>query len=275
MSVALDVVALAVGAGSFGAVAIRHADRADAGRRACTTPKQGARGERLPSLPDIPWRGWPVLAALVGWSLDGLVTAALGAVGTMAYAAWVERRRGARRAAAIDEQLADSVRSLAAGMRAGLSVAQSIDHASREAESPLADAFRRVVDTVGVGGRLDGALARWAAEIGTDDARLVVGVLDLHRRSGGDLPRVLDQVAATLRERTDAAREVRALTAQARLSGAILGLLPIGFFAFLWTTSRGDVEGAFRTPVGITAVAIGLALEAGAFLWIRRLLEVV
>jgi tight adherence protein B len=269
------VPALAVVAGALGAWAVRHADRADAGWRAGAPRMSRLNRGRTPSVPDIGWRWWPLLGAFAGWALDGPVTAVLGAVGVAVAAARVERRRRARLAAAIDEQLADSVRSLAAGMRAGLSVAQAIEHASREAEPPLADAFRAVVDAVGVGGRLDEALARWASEVGTDDARLVVGVLDLHRRSGGDLPRVLDQVAATLRERSDATREVRALTAQARLSGAILGLLPIGFFGFLWTTSRGDIEGAFRTPVGIAAVSIGLVLEAGAFLWIRRLLEVV
>jgi tight adherence protein B len=262
-------------AGSLGGCAILHADRADALGRAGNLRSHRFPGRRAFSVPDIGWRWWPGFGALVGWNLGGSVAAALVAVGIAVAAAWIERRRKARLAAAIDEQLADSVRSLAAGMRAGLSVAQAIDHVSREVEPPLADAFQRVVDAVDVGGRLDEALARWASDVGTDDARLVVGVLDLHRRSGGDLPRVLDQVAATLRERGDAAREVRALTAQARLSGAILGLLPIGFFGFLWTTSRGDIEGAFRTPAGIAAVALGLVLEIGAFLWIRRLLEVV
>ena len=139
---------------------------------------------------------------------------------------------------------------------------------------PLAPALAHVVDSVHLGGSLDAALDTWATAVGTEDARLLVGVLTLHRRSGGDLPRVLDQVAATLRERSEAAREVRSLTAQARLSGAILGLLPIGFFAFLWMTSRGDVEGAFDSPIGIAAVVTGLVLEGIAFLWIRSLLEV-
>lgn len=275
MTAPVAVPGLVIVAGSFAAWAIRHADRADSRRRAGTSRTQRRPDRRPPNIPDIRWRWWPVVGAFVGWLWDGPVTAALGVVSVAVASAWVARRRDGRRSAAIDDQLADGVRSLAAGMRAGLSVAQAIDHASREAEPPLADAFHRVVDAVTVGGRLDEALERWASEIETDDARLVVGVLDLHRRSGGDLPRVLDQVAATLRERSEATREVRALTAQARLSGAILGLLPIGFFGFLWTTSRGDIEGAFRTPVGIAAVATGLVLETGAFLWIRRLLEVV
>jgi Flp pilus assembly protein TadB len=67
---------------------------------------------------------------------------------------------------------------------------------------------------------------------------------------------------------------VHALTAQARLSGLILGLLPIGFFAFLWLTSRRDIQGALATPVGLGSVTLGLLLEGGAFLWIRRILEI-
>jgi tight adherence protein B len=85
---------------------------------------------------------------------------------------------------------------------------------------------------------------------------------------------VLDEVAGTLRQRRGAGREIRALTAQARLSGTILGVLPFGFFAFLWLTSRSEIEGAFRSPAGMAAIGLGLALEGLAFPWIRHLLAV-
>jgi Flp pilus assembly protein TadB len=81
-------------------------------------------------------------------------------------------------------------------------------------------------------------------------------------------------LAATLRERRSAAREVRSLTAQARLSGAILGLLPIAFFAFLALTSRRDLDAALATSAGRTAIIAGLAMQAAAFAWIRSLLRV-
>jgi len=186
----------------------------------------------------------------------------------------ITRRRGATLAATLNDQLADAIRSIAAALRAGLSVTQALSFATNEAEPPLASSLRRVVDSIGVGAGVDESLHRWAAEVDSDDARLMVGVLGLHRRSGGDLPRILDQVGSTLRERRAADREVRALTAQARLSGAILGLLPIGFFLFLWTTSRRDIVGAFHEPAGIAAMVVGLALEGIAFVWIRRLLDV-
>jgi tight adherence protein B len=130
------------------------------------------------------------------------------------------------------------------------------------------------VDELSLGVSLEAAVDTWAARTDTEDARLLAGVLGLHRRSGGDLPAVLDQVVAALRDRRAAAREVRALTAQARLSGAILGLLPIGFFGFLWLTSRQDIQGALRNPAGLAAMGIGFGLEGLAFLWIRSLLAV-
>jgi tight adherence protein B len=217
---------------------------------------------------------WVAAGAIGGWVVVGPVAAAAGAIAAGVAHAMRGRRASRRRAVAIDEAMADAVRAIAAGLRAGLSVPQALRFAASEATPPLDATLAELVDAAEVGEPLDDAIHRWAVRVGTDDARLVEGVLGLHRRSGGDLPRVLDRVAETLRDRRAIAREVRALTAQARLSGTILGLLPIGFFAFLWLTSRRDIEGAFRTSAGLTAFAVGAALELLAFLWIRRLLEV-
>jgi tight adherence protein B len=272
---AVVVPLLLMAAGASASLAVRQADRTVVARRIDGKDvRVSVRRPPLPALPGLAWRWWPIVGAVGGWLLGGVITSGLGALVTLVCSRMLRRRGAARIAAALDEELADAVRSLAAGMRAGLSVPQAVAYAAREAEPPLADGLARIVDRVEVGGELEEALADWADRIGSDDARLVVGVLALHRRSGGDLPRVLDQVAATLRERSSAAREVRALTAQARLSGAILGLLPIAFFGFLWLTSRADIEGAFASPIGVGAVVVGLLLEGIAFLWIRSLLEV-
>jgi tight adherence protein B len=151
---------------------------------------------------------------------------------------------------------------------------QALAYARDEAAAPLADDLGRLVATIELGTPVGSALGRWADEHGSEDARLLAGVIDLHRRSGGDLPSVLDGVVAALRERRSAQRELRAMTAQARLSGLILGLLPVGFFAFLLLTSRAEMLGAIATPLGRASVVLGIGLEVLAFLWIRRLLEV-
>ncbi|MGZ5289214.1 MAG: type II secretion system F family protein [Actinomycetota bacterium] len=254
-----------------GAISVR---RDEVRRRLSVSPKvPPAASEHRRPLPG--WAPWSALGAVAGLLVGrSPLFASLG--GLVAYGAFRvrARMRAGRAATARDEQLADAVRTIASALRAGLSVPQSLSFAAGEASPPLDGSLREVVDALDVGVPADEALDRWADTVGTDDARLVAGVLHLHRRSGGDLPVVLDQVAETLRDRQAATRELRALTAQARLSGAILGVLPIGFFAFLWLTSRSEIEGALATPAGLGAVLLGLTLEGLAFLWIRKLLEV-
>jgi tight adherence protein B len=228
------------------------------------------------------WRPSALVARALGAGLAlgaGFVAAgpvgALSAAGVAVIApAVVARRRAARRRAELDDQLADAVASMAAGLRAGLSLSQAIGFAGDEGRPPLSTALRAIVDRTSLGMRLTDALDEWCAADGGADVRLVRSVLRLHRRSGGDLPAVLDRLAATLRDRRSAAREVRSLTAQARLSGAILGLLPLAFFAFLALTSRRDLDAALATSTGRSAIIVGLAMQAAAFAWIRRLLRV-
>jgi tight adherence protein B len=210
-----------------------------------------------------------IAGILVGPLIGGGMVAGLALT---RYLVRRHRRAGLRHRAA--EQIADAVSALSAGLRAGLSLPQAFVYARDEAEEPLRGELTRVVDGIDTGTPISEALAEWADAQDSEDARLIAGVLDLHRRSGGDLPIVLDGLAGTLRERRAAHREVRALTAQARLSGVVLGMLPIGFFAFLLLTSRREMVDAIATPLGGTALGIGLGLEILAFLWIRYLLEV-
>ena len=257
----------------FGGRAVRDARRARVRTRLDATPPGNDVRSRLSSSAR-PWLLWSAAAATAGWILAQGAGAAIG-VGLVAVIAKIARRRRGMKADAVrDEQLADAVGSVAAALRAGLSVSQSLAFASRETPAPLGESLRVVVDGLDLGVPLEAALDIWADETGTGDARLFAGVLRLNRRSGGDLPAVLDQVVAALRERRAAAREVHGLTAQARLSGTILGCLPVAFFGFLWLTSRSDIEGALRSPLGLAAMAVGLTLEGLAFLWIRQLLAV-
>jgi tight adherence protein B len=212
--------------------------------------------------------------AFLGYTIAGLSGLVIVGVGSAVVPLGVVRRRRAKRLASVEEQMLDLVSSLASGVRAGRSLEQALSLAVAELEPPLAPTVEAIVDLVALGEPLDDALERWGREIGTPDARLVVGVLRLQRRAGGGLSRPLEDLAETLRARRAGARELRSLTAQARLSAAILGLLPVGFFLFLSVVSRRDIEEAIRTPAGLGAIGVGVALQGAAFVWIRSLLKV-
>ncbi len=213
------------------------------------------------------------LGAVAGWLVAGPPGALGGGAAGAAIPLVLERRRRSRSAARTEEQLVDAVTAMAASVRSGRSLIQAIAQAS-EVGPPLGKLLAEAADRVALGAPMDEVLATLAEAIGGDEARLVTGVLGLHRRVGGAMASSLDDLVRTLRARRDGARELRSLTAQARLSAAILGLLPIGFFLFLSVVARRDVESAYRTTLGASAIAIGLTLQGVAFLWIRRLLRV-
>jgi tight adherence protein B len=231
--------------------------------------ERSSRRVRRPNTWVLAGAGLALVVIVAGVGI-GLATAGCTAVTVHS----VRRRRRARQRQRADEQIVDAVGAVSAGLRAGLSLPQAFAYARDEVEEPLRTELVDLVGAIETGTPVGEALNGWAEAHGTEDARLIAGVLDLHRRSGGDLPVVLDGLTGTLRERRAAHRDVRALTAQARLSGVILGLLPIGFFAFLLLTSRREMLDAIATPIGGTALAVGLGLELVAFAWIRHLLQV-
>lgn len=257
-------------AGVLGAITIRMHERdgvrrrlgAPAPRRAPVLSHGAASAARI------------VAAAITGWWLGAVFGLVAGVTVAVAAPRIAARRRAARRIEAIDEQLSDAVASIAAGLRAGMSVLTSIGRAADDVGEPLASSLRDVVGRASLGVPLADSLGRFSSEIGTPGARLVTTALTFHHRVGGDSPTVLDRLAETLRHRADGEREIRSLTAQARLSGTILGVLPVAFFLFLMATSRDDLTSAYRSPMGATAIVAGLCMQGSAFVWIRRLLRV-
>src|SRR6266511_2906117 len=261
--------------GLFAAVAADLVERERVRARAGVTKRERSSGGARRRLRASTLRSVGALGGIVvGASMAGLPGAAMGGIGAIVIPAVRARRRVARHTERMQEQLAEAVSVIAAGLRTGLSLLQAISIAADEVGAPLGATLRELVDHVSLGVPFPRSLDDWVAEVSVPEARLIEGVLSLQRRTGGDLPAVLDRLARTLRDRQAAAREVRSLTAQARLSGAILGFLPIGFFLFLSVTSRRDIAAAYHSSTGATSIVVGLLMQGAAFLWIRRLLRV-
>lgn len=232
--------------------------------------------EGVPVLPTRRWKRRVLGLAAISLCLllAGPPAAVLGAAAAVALPRILRMRRAGRERALLEEQLTEAVSSIAAGMRAGFSLAQALRFAADEGSPPLAGSMAALVGRSALGMPLGTSIDAWSDAHGGRDVRLVAGILRLHGRSGGDLPAVLDRLAETLRERRAAARDVRSLTAQARMSGAILGFLPLVFFGFLGLTAPHDLAVALRSSAGLTALIVGFVMQGAAFLWIRYLLRV-
>lgn len=274
MSAAIPV-ALAAAAIILSGAALTDARRSAILLRAGARPSSRAIGAGVASWPRWVWLVvGATFASLAGSRIAGAVGALAGASAVVIIPTIRDRRRRARVSRLTQDQLADGVSVIASGLRAGRSLRQAFELAAEEVDPPIGPSFDRVGDRVELGDPLDDAVDAWAAEISGADARLAAGVLRLHRRTGGALAATLEELASTLRARRTAARELRSLTAQARLSANILGLLPLGFFAFLTVVARDDVVAAITTSAGALAILLGLVLQAAAYVWIRRLLRI-
>jgi len=269
--IGIFVAALLASAGWCVASSFRRAARANVGRRAGIPVRSRSTiaPERRRRLIGTYAGALGILAALL---VLGPVAAVVGALGVVLVPRFMRRRRARAGQSMVESQLAAAVSGVAAALRAGLSLSQSIRFAAAEAEPPVAESLLAVAHREELGVPLEESIARWSDGAASADVRLVADVLRLH--VGAGLPRVLDHVCRALRERETTRREVSSLTAQARLSGTILGLLPIGFFAFLSIVSRHDMAAAYSSPIGLAAIVLGLVLDGLAFLWIRKLVAV-
>ena len=236
-----------------------------------------ADGSPTPTL-RVPRNVLVAMGAVAAWFLGGRLAGLAGSIAATLVAlgapTMIVRRRNRRRDQATQERLAEAVSLIASAMRSGRSLQQAIELAATELDPLLGSTFRRLADRTGLGDPMDEAIDAWARDVGGPDARLVAGVLKLHRRTGGSLAVSLENLAGTLRDRRASSRELESLTAQARLSATILGLLPIGFFLFLSAIARRDLEVAYETPTGVAAIAVGFGLQGAAYVWIRHLLRV-
>jgi tight adherence protein B len=210
----------------------------------------------------------------VGLHLAGIPGAVACAVAGVAGPKLLANRNAGHRIEEMDRQLADLTESVSAAVQSGLSIGQALDYAASEAAPPLSEITDEFLAHRRIGMSFDAALERLSERIGSDDARLLALVLGVHHRAGGNVAGALSEVASTVRHRVALRRELRALTAQGRISGVILGALPIGFFLVLAVTAHHELAPVYASFQGIAMVSAGFVMEALAFVWIRRLLRV-
>ncbi len=214
------------------------------------------------------------VGAVLGFRLAGAPGVLVGTAVTVGGVRTLDRRRTARKSADLERQLAVLVEACAMAVRGGSSVAQALAVGAEEAEEPMRSLANAAVARQRLGASFDEALAGLAASIGTEDARLFALVMAIHHRSGGNVAAPLREVGETIRHRISVRRELRALSAQGRISGVVLGTLPIGFFVVLSATSHHDLAPVYRSPAGASMVVGGLVLDGLAYAWIRHLLKV-
>ncbi|MEN9936946.1 MAG: hypothetical protein RLZZ387_3525 [Chloroflexota bacterium] len=132
-----------------------------------------------------------------------------------------------------NNQLGDTINMMANSLRSGYSLLQSMELVSREAPTPTAAEFRRVVQEVGLGLSTEDALANLLKRVPSEDLDLMVTAINIQMESGGNLAQILDTIGHTIRERVRIKGEIQTLTAQGRISAYVITGLPIALALFI------------------------------------------
>jgi tight adherence protein B len=179
-----------------------------------------------------------------------------------------------RRQSAFADQLDDALGLMAGSLRAGHSVLRALDAVSKDTEAPTSVEFSRVVNETRVGRDVNLALEEVADRTGSQDFAWVVQAIAIHREVGGNLADVLDRVSTTIRERNEMRRQASALSAEGRVSGVVLMLMPVVVLIILSVVAPEYVGRLTGTGTGVLLLAIAGGLMTVGGLWLRNLVKV-
>jgi tight adherence protein B len=222
----------------------------------------------------IAWSGVVILAPLAALVLGG-PGLAVAAAGAGAVAPWIALQLAAgRRTALIEAGLPVALEAMARTLRTGGSLRQAVSETAGAVAPPLRDDLAVVAAQVERGAPLSAALDAWAGRCPVAGVRLAVAALALGADTGGAQARAIDGVAATIRDRLGAAAEVKAQATQARVSGVVIALSPIGFCALASSTDARTAAFLFRTTPGLVLLTAGLGLDALGAVWMSRITAV-
>jgi tight adherence protein B len=181
----------------------------------------------------------------------------------------VERRK--RR---FEEQLPDVLDLIAASLEAGGGVPRALEMVVGEADEPAASEFARVLSATRLGTPLVEALAEMRERLGSRDLSWTVQAIIVQQRTGGRLADVLRVVSSFMRSREEIRRDLRALTAEGRLSAYVLGALPFFLATVLLFVNPSYLNPLFTTGLGLAMTGGAAGMMAVSFVLMKKIVKV-
>jgi tight adherence protein B len=220
-----------------------------------------------------------VVTGLVGAALLGamsplkVVTIPLGLARGWIPIAFV-RFKARRRVAKFEEQFPEAIELIARALRAGHAMTTGLALVAEELPDPVGGEFRLVYDRQNFGMSMPDALRHLAERVPLLDARFFVTAVLTQRESGGNLAEILDNLGDVIRQRFRVKRQIRVVTAHARLTGWVLVLMPLVIAFGMVIVAPEHILTLVQDPLGVQMSAAAVGLWVLGYLAIRKLVNV-
>ncbi|WP_274363976.1 type II secretion system F family protein [Paenibacillus thermotolerans] len=183
---------------------------------------------------------------------------------------WFLGKKQRDRLNAFNEGLPDMLTTLVSSLRAGFSFAQSLKAVVEEADEPIRSEIDIVLKEMQYGATMEAALQSLKERMPSEDLELMIQAILIQKQVGGNLATVLETIVGTIRDRNKIQRQLQTLTAQGRLSGVVIGLLPVAIGILIYMMEPNHIKILFHHPVGLALFGAGCVSGTIGFLLIRK-----
>jgi tight adherence protein B len=219
-----------------------------------------------------------ILGAVVPYfvlqGIEGMIAGIVGAVvGYNIPKFYLNHKRKAR-VNKLNAQLPEALTIISNSLKAGFGLLQALNSASEHLAHPISTELSRTIHEMNIGSSAEEALVALSERSGSYDLDIVVTAILVQRTVGGNLGEILDTVADTMRERIRIRGEIQTLTAQQKLTGMVIGALPIGVAILFQVLSPGYIAPLFNTVTGKLMLGVAVVLEVVGVMIIQRVLNI-
>jgi tight adherence protein B len=233
---------------------------------------------------NIPLRPGEAIAGILGIAIVGgllvmvyqqsLIWGAVTAAFVLGIAVFLIQGVAARHKAKFESQLPDTLNLLSTSLRSGYSLLQAVEAVGAEAPEPTAREFGRAMNETRLGRSPVAALKQVADRMESVDFDWAVLAISIQREVGGNLAEVLQTAADTMLQRNRLRREMKALTAEGRVSAYVLGAMPVLLFLFLFLSRRSYLQPMLDSTNGLLALGGAVVLLLVGIFWLSKIVKV-
>lgn len=217
------------------------------------------------------WMSTMIGGGLFFFFTGNIVFAILGIfIGYMLPKWWLVKKKKDR-ILKFNDFLPDMITTIVGSLRAGFSFPQALKTVAEEADSPVKEEIEWVLKEMQYGATLDDALEELKLRMPSEDLDLMIQAILIQKQVGGNLATILDTIVSTIRDRNKIQRQVLTLTAQGRLSGIVIGALPVVLCLVLYLIEPNYIGTLFTHPLGIGMMILGTLFGIIGFIAIRKM----
>ena len=209
-------------------------------------------------------------AGLAGYFASGVKIKAGWQNGQSPLARWLDQRRREK----FNKQLPEALATMSNALRAGFSISQAFDSVVAHGDDPISEEFAILQRQLKIGMTFEDALESLSQRVGSDDLTLVTTAILISRKTGGNVTEIFDKISDTIRGRMRIERKVKSLTAQGRMQGIVVSVMPIFLGLAMLVIKPKLIVPFIFSPIGAISMLVMFTLIILGWLMIRKIIKI-